>query len=152
MKLILVTWLAIGVVISGSLGVARSIGTQYITNTNTINLSVKQPLIELGLSYPGPQISSLCGVELRADSYGRGTSSMQDFFNAIIIKGTLGIEPVVIVKNRMTIDIDLSAAIGSYGTWFSIETKDGSSLKDTILETLGTSRTVVIVGTVCKSE
>ena len=152
MKFNLVTWIAIGVVISGSLGVARSIETQYITNTNTINLSVKQPLIELGLSYPGPQISSLCGVELRGDSYGRGTSSMQDFFNAIIIKGMLGVEPVVMVKNRMTIDIDLSAAIGSYGTWFSIETKDGSSLKDTIIQTLGTSRTVVIVGTVCKSE
>lgn len=121
---------------------------QFITNTGLINLAVDAPTISLVLPYPGPNISGLCGVEIRADSYNR-QKSIKNLLAALSVRKDLGATPIVSLKNNMTVLIDLSAASGSYGTWFSIRTKNGDSLSDTIKATLGDSRLVVLVGVRC---
>lgn len=122
-----------------------------ISNTDMINLQTNDSKMSLSVQYPGPEISGVCGVEIRADSYNRHIS-IAGLLNAIEVVNDLGIAPVVSVQNDMTVLMDLSSAKWAYGTWFSIHTKNGKSLKEVILETLGENRKVVLVAVGCPKD
>lgn len=149
MKKLLITWLSIILVSMGYSTVqARANEVVYLSNTDIVSLDLNQSSLEVSVSYPGPSISGICGVEIRADSYGR-FEPISNLLNAITIKEYSGITPGITIKNNMTILIDAYNGQNAYASWFKIETKDGSSLKHTILSTLGESRKVVLVAVGC---
>ena len=140
--------LLLATLLVGSLAHASTAQSIDISNTSVISLSNQQPSMSFVLAYPGPRISGLCGVEVRADSHGQA-KTIGDLLAALDVKNDLGVEPKVILKNDRTILLDLSAATGGFGTWFSLHTKDGSALEDTIDKTLGPNRTVILLGVTC---
>lgn len=120
--------------------------TIYVSNTDIYNLGLDQKSLSIGVSYPGPRISAVCGIELRADSYGRH-KPIQNLLTAIKVKHSSGHDMNVRIINESTLLFRLP--IGGYGFWFSIETKDGSTLKQAIKDNLGNGRTVVLLGSSC---
>jgi hypothetical protein len=116
-----------------------------ISNTSLINLAGYVSEKSFSIPYPGPTISGVCSVEIRADSF-RRSDSIEKLLGAIEIVNDLGIVPVVSVKNNMTILLDFTAANNMYGTWFTIRTKGDESLENAIINTLGQDRKVVLVG------
>lgn len=134
---------------SGIIAQAAPSGHELISNVSLTNLAVESNELGLSVSYPGPSISGICGVEIRADNYNRHMP-IQKFMDAVDIPSRFeqGINPRVL--NSTTIEIDLQHMNLSYGVWFSVKTKDGSSLKETIKKTLGENRTVVAIATTCK--
>lgn len=114
-----------------------------LTNVMTIDLQIKESEIGLSVLYPGPSISGICGIEIRADS------PIENFLNVIEIKS---FDPRIQAKlvNSTTIDIDMSTQDMSYVADVSIVTKDGSSLGNAIKKTLGENRTVIALATTCK--
>lgn len=122
--------------------------TLYISNTDIYDLKLNEVKASFYVPYPGANISGICGLEIRADSY-RRNQEIKNFLDAIRVTfwiGTSGEAPVE-VKNDTT--LFWSIPTGGYGYWFEIETKDGKTLKQTIEETLGESRTVLILGSSC---
>lgn len=119
-----------------------------ITNMDMIDLNVESSSLSLALQYPGPNISGLCGVEIRANSQGRD-KLIHNLLYGVTITNDLGVNPIISIKNDMTILIDLSEASGTYTTQFSIKTFDGVSLKEAIRKTLGENRIVKLVGVTC---
>ena len=119
-----------------------------ISNVSVINLSIEQSSLSLTIPYPGHMISGLCGIEIRSDSPGRA-ASIANLLADLEINKDFGVDPVITVKNDKTILLDFSAAAGGYGTWFSIKTKDGSTLKQKIKQKLGPQRTVILIGVTC---
>lgn len=120
--------------------------TVYVSNMDVFNLDLDQNSISVNVPYPGPTISGVCGIEIRADSYGR-QKAIEDFLSAINITHPSGNGLEIKIINRSTLLFRFP--LGGYAFWFSIETKDGSSLKQTIKDTLGNSRTVILLGSSC---
>lgn len=133
---------------AGSMAHAQSTHdeTIYISNTDIYNLDLDQKSLSVGVLYPGPNISGICGIEIRADSYGRH-KTIKNFLSAIKVKHSNGNDIGVRIVNESTTLFRLP--IGGYGFWFSIETNDGRTLKETIRDTLGNSRTVILLGSSC---
>jgi len=119
-----------------------------ISNVELIDLNIESSSINIQLQYPGPMISGLCGVEIRADSHGRH-KAIESLLYGVTIANVIGVEPIVSVKNDMTILIDLTEASGTYVTQFSIQTFDGVSLKEAIRKTIGEDRIVKLIGVSC---
>lgn len=131
---------------------AKTSAPQFdIKNTDRIDLQMDVSSATFGVLYPGSDISGLCGVEIRADSFGR-EKSIQTFLDSLEVVKTLGVFPKVSKSNDMTITIDLSDAVDSFGTWFLLKTKSGQTFRDVIVQTLGEGRTVVLIGKTCDRE
>lgn len=149
MKTQLATWLSVILLSIGYSTVQAETNDEiFISNTDIVNLNINESSLAISVSYPGPSISGVCGIEIRADSYGR-FQPISNFLNAITIKDYSGATPPITIKNNMTMLIDVYNGESAYLVSFKIETKDGSSLKQTILSTLGESRKVVLVGVGC---
>lgn len=120
-----------------------------LSNVNTANLQIEDSEIGLNVSYPGPSISEICGVEIRADNDNRHIP-IKNFLDAVEIHSRFeqGLKPKDI--NATTIDISLKHLDMAFGVWFTIKTKDGSSLEETIKRTLGENRTVIAIASTCK--
>ena len=121
--------------------------TIYIDNHSSVDIAVKKSELSFGLPYPGPAISGNCGVELRTGQH--DGLKLQAFLNEIEIVKDLGIDPVVKVYTSSTILIDLRSAVDSYGTWFSVKSRSGKSLKSVIASTLGKGVVVKAVAQSC---
>ena len=134
---------------SGIIAQAKPLNHELISNVSVTNLEVDADEIGLSVSYPGPSISGICGVEIRADNYNRHMP-IQKFMDAVEVPSRFEQELHPRVIKSTTIEIDLEYMDLSYGVWFSVKTKDGSSLKETIKKTLGENRTVVAIATSCK--
>lgn len=137
---------------SGIIAQAKPFQNQevYLSNTGVLDLvKVNENEIGIAVTYPGASISGVCALEIRSDSSNRH-HSIENFLSAIVIRPRFDFELPVKVINAVTIDIDLSAQIGSFGVWMNLATKDGSSIASTIKRTLGENRTVVVVPTSCK--
>ncbi|MES2769680.1 MAG: hypothetical protein V4596_11105 [Bdellovibrionota bacterium] len=147
----LIALLIMNISMTGYLAQASANTVINISNTDMISLQTNKSEMSLAVSYPGSDISGVCGVEIRADSYNRH-QSIANLLSAIKVVNNMGVDPVVSIQNEMTILMDLRAAKWGYGTWFSIHTKNGKSLKEVILETLGENRTVVLVGVSCTKD
>lgn len=134
---------------SGIIAQAAEKQDVLLSNVNTANLQVEESEIGLSVSYPGPSISGICGVEIRADNDNRDIP-IKNFLDAVEMPSRFeqGLNPKAI--NSTTIDIDLKHLDLGFGVWFTVKTKDGSSLKETIKRTLGENRTVIAVATTCK--
>ena len=135
---------------SGIIAQASQNQDVLLSNVNTANLQVKDSEIGLSVSYPGPSISGICGIEIRSDNYNRDIP-IKNFLEAVEMIPRFEqqvLNPKII--NAATIDIDLKHLDLGYGVWFTVKTKDGSSLKETIKRTLGENRTVIAVATTCK--
>ncbi|MES2802169.1 MAG: hypothetical protein V4654_06725 [Bdellovibrionota bacterium] len=120
-----------------------------LSNVSVIDLQkVEDSVLGLSVSYPGPDYSQICGVEIRADNY-NANNKIDKFLEAIEIKGRFELAPTVKVQNSSTIDMDFTSFNGVFGIWFTLETKDGSSLQSTIKKTLGENREVIVVTKTC---
>lgn len=139
------------IILAGSGIIAQAAPKQHVllSNVNTTSLQVSESEIGLSVSYPGPSISGICGVEIRADNYNRH-NHIEKFLDAVEITMRFPADLDVSVVNSTTIDIDLNSHDGSYGVWFAVKTKDGSSLKETITKTLGENRKVIALASICK--
>ncbi|WP_409478392.1 hypothetical protein [Pseudobdellovibrio sp. HCB154] len=137
--------------LGGSGIIAQAAPTQdvLLSNVNTASLQIEDSEIGLSVSYPGPSISGICGVEIRADNDNRHIP-IKNFLDAVEIRSRFeqGLKPKDI--NSTTIDIDLKHLDMGFGVWFTVKTKDGSSLKEAIERTLGENRTVIALATTCK--
>lgn len=120
--------------------------TIYVSNTDRHNLGLDQKSLSVGVQYTGANISGVCGIEIRADSNGRH-KTIENFLSAIKIKDSNDNDIDVRILNKLTILFRIPT--GKYVYWFSIETKDGSTLKETIKDTLGDPRTVILLGSSC---
>lgn len=135
--------------VSASASFAWSESPVLLEYTGLVPVTVDRAVLPLSVAYPGETISGICGVEIRADSYGRG-QPIQNFFDAIEIGTDLGDPVFPAVKNDKTILIDLKPSpLQPYGVWFSVKTKSGRTLKQEIERTLGSNRTVVLVPVGC---
>ena len=141
-KLLLVTT----VLLSGLAVQAAEHTNVLLSNTRIANVKVNDSKLGLSVSYPGKDFSKVCGIEIRSDSGG-----IAKLAEAIIVKEDFGqANGSFKVVSRVTIDIDLADLNGSYGAWLTLETKDGSTLKQTIDRTLGEGRTVIAVTRTCQ--
>jgi hypothetical protein len=134
------------------LPVQASVKQVDVSNTDVINIAVNESSIFASISYPGPTISGICGLEIRADSWNR-IRPIKNLLDAVEISAPWeNVQPVITVENDMTILIDLSSIANEmlYATAIQIKTKDGKSVKDVIQTTLGNDRTVVLVGRTCE--
>jgi hypothetical protein len=98
----------------------------FLESTDIQDLNLDQSEIEIGVSYPGAQLSGICGVEMRSESY------IEDFAKLIKIETAWGIDPVVRRVHDSILLVDLTEASGRYLTSFIISTKNGKTLKENI--------------------
>ena len=116
-----------------------------LSHTRIANLKVNDSKLGLSLGYPGKDFSGICGIEIRSNGGG-----IEKLAEAIKVVKRFDQGQVVSVVSNVTIDIDLSDLNGAYGVWLTLETKDGSTLKQTIDKALGEDRTVIAVTRTCQ--
>lgn len=144
-KLVLVTLALLG----GLAAQAADHKDVLLSNTRIASLKVNDNKLGLSISYPGKDFSKICGIEIRSDSNIQN-GTIQNLLDAVRIVERFSQGKEIKVINSLTIDLDLSALNGSYGAWLTIETKDGSTLRQTIDRTLGEGRTVIAVTRTCQ--
>lgn len=152
LKIFKMTFIAVALV-GSTLAYAQSSTDDaiYVSNTDIINLDLDKKSVTIAVPYPGTKISGVCGIEIRADSYGRNLA-IKNFLDEILITSSFGPDRLNKIKPRILNDMTIFFAIpdnNAYGFWFSIETKNGSTLNQTIRDTLGDSRNVVLLGSSC---
>jgi hypothetical protein len=135
-------------ILAGSSALAAKPETHYMQDATVVDLTKGGSVVKFAISYPGPTLSGLCGMEIRTSHF--GGEKIQELLAAIEVKNDLGTEPVVSVKNGRTIEIDLTAASGSYGTWFSIRTRNRKPLGKLIKEILGDDVVAHAIATTCR--
>lgn len=125
---------------------ARSIQTENIkqielSNTKFHNLALEEASeVRFYVAYPGPNISGVCGLELRADSPNQ-VISISTLINKLVFKPYMGNLPLVKVKSDTIIDLNIDDFWGGYGLWFDVATYDGSKISDLVLKELGANTT-----------
>jgi hypothetical protein len=135
-------------ILSGfSLTSQASDGWIDVENISAESLQVDLAAVSVAVSYPGKEISGICGVEIRADSWGR-VDPIEKFVKAVNIASDYN-DICVTVKDAITVDVDLPHSEGLYMAAFTVKTKNGKSLKEVIRQTLGDNRTVVLIGRSC---
>lgn len=120
----------------------------YLVATDTVSLSIPHPELKLAVSYPGPSISGICGIEIRATK-NRYSVDITKLFTELEISTDLGIEVSSRVLNLGTIAVDLNQD-QTYGVWFTLRTKSGRSLQSVIARSIGPDARVTIVTTTCR--
>jgi hypothetical protein len=115
----------------------------FLESTDIQDLNLNKSEIEIGVSYPGPNLSGICGVEIRSSSY------ISDIKNLITIETALGIDPVVSTVRDSIILIDLSKATDMYMTSFKISTKDGRTFKENFAPLLIHGGKIMLVTRTC---
>lgn len=122
--------------------------TIYLRSTGVVSLSTETPVLSLAVSYPGPSISGICGIEVRATSRGYA-ADVSVLFAALDFPTDLGVPVSARILNRSTIAVDFGQD-QTYGVWFSVKTKNGNSLKSEIARTIGPDPLVTIVTATCR--
>lgn len=124
-----------------------------ITNTTIIDMQSQAASVDFVIHYPGPWISGICGVEIRADSYNRHRpiSNLLERLDITSWQGGLGLSPLA--ENATVLHIPVVPADSSlYLATFRIATRDGGSLAQAIEDALGPGRTVIMVPRYCAPE
>jgi hypothetical protein len=122
-----------------------------LTNTGLIDLSheADASLVVL-VSYPGSEVSGICGVEIRADSIHR-ENRVGGLLTALNVTELQGTTLPIHARNAEVIDIDLPN--GGFTYMLQIRTNDGKPLGETIQTALGGEpndpRAVVLVARSC---
>ncbi len=118
--------------------------TIYLSELKMQDLKLDLAEVEIALSYPGPKLSGMCGVEIRSNYY-----DMKALHKLIKIEKALGVEPKVKLVHDTTIVIDLVEAADMYMTSFTISTLDGRTLKETFKTLFERDEKIVLVTKTC---
>lgn len=152
LKISMVLGLSLAITMGNSIALATV--DFEIDNVSLKSINVEESIINVEVSYPGPEISGVCGLEIRLDSYGR-FYSIQQFLNEINVGSNFeNIDSLMTVKitNSMTIDIDFLNTLmeqQAYLAVIQLKIKDGSTFKQKIKDILGDNE-VVITSKSCK--
>lgn len=124
---------------------AQGYEPMILDNTDVVNLNINRSSLEIHLLSPG---MILCGLEIRLD---RGTElGLSQFLKAIEITDQFIDKPeIVLLKNNKTAIVDISVVPRRFGAILTIQTKEGCTLREAILRTLGVEAKIVMLGRAC---
>jgi hypothetical protein len=117
--------------------------TIFLESTDIQDLNLDQSEVEIGVLYPGLNLSGICGVEIRSSSY------IVNVAKLIKIEAALGIDPVVSTVHDSIILIDLTEASDMYMTSFKISTLDGRTLKENFAPLVVHGEKIMLVTRTC---
>lgn len=123
-------------------------GRIYLGNTETADLQSDLAELSVTVAYPMEEITGVCSLDLVADSYNRHYPIEKFLDRVEILNFFEQKKQVSTVISSTVIRVNLRAA--AYVDGIIVRTKNGSSLKEAIAETLGPNRKVVIMPRSCR--
>ncbi len=128
------------------LGASARAEIVHLDNTEIFNLNDERNRVEIMVAYPGKKMSGLCAIEIRSDRFTPiPLAKLLEKVNLSYVFSEKE-KPIDIVSHNI---LRISLMPLAYIDGFEISTKDGSSLRKVIQETLGSERSVVAIARAC---
>ena len=120
----------------------------HLVNTSTSTLDQERNQLMVTVSYPMEQLSGVCAIDIVTDSYNRH-NKIEKLLEKVEIKKLMSDDSSKIEVVSATL-IRVNLVESSYLDGFKVRTKNGTTLKQAISESLGKNRKVVIFPRSCK--
>ncbi len=118
----------------------------HLDPTTVFNLNDDSSSVQIMVAYPGKRSSGLCDIEIRSDRF--TPVSLSKLLEKVNLTYAFHKEEKAVKSIGHNV-LRIHLMPGTYIDGFEIATKDGSSLRKTIEDVLGTERSVVAIARTC---